>query len=135
MARGLKEVIKIYGQDSGKGAFTSGGCGLLDELVPPFYCGMSYIMLMPEFGIRLTGPTSTSVQLECATNFGGEEGIIIQLDNNTRWGQEVRGFDVSFISRYGGQESEVYESIYLYSTHYISHFTFIINTYTSFNTI
>ena len=64
---------------------------------------------MPSFAIKLFGPTSTTKQLAVATRFGGEDGIIIQFDNTKGSGQLVRGMDVSFISRYGGQEDERYK--------------------------
>merc|ERR1719334_2806135 len=47
----------------------------------PFYCGMSCVLNIPQFSIRLNGPTSTSLRIEVAMRFGGVEGMIIQLNN------------------------------------------------------
>ena len=54
----------------------------------------------------IIGPTSTSVHLEVAVNFSGQSGIIIEFDNTKGEAQYVHGMDVSWISRYGGQEDE-----------------------------
>lgn len=105
MAKGLKETIHIYGQD------WYDGKGLLSKLTGPFFCGISFVMNMPAFNIRLNGPTSTSIEKEVATNFCGEEGIIIQFDNTNFICRITPAFDVSFISRYGGQENERYIQI------------------------
>lgn len=48
----------------------------------PFFCGMSFIMVIPQFNILLNGPTSTSKQIEVAYRFSGDEGIVIQINNN-----------------------------------------------------
>ena len=71
LSKGLKECIHVYGQNY------YGGRGLLDPLVSPFYCGMSIILNMPSFNIHIFGPTSTTKQIEVATRFSGDEGIII----------------------------------------------------------
>eukprot|EP01084_Bolivina_argentea_P169237 293402_1 len=39
-------------------------------------------MVIPQFNIRLRGPTSTTKQIEVSERFGGEQGIIIALNNN-----------------------------------------------------
>lgn len=73
----------------------------------PFYCGIGIEMVIPEFGIRLCSPTSTSKHLEVAARFGGEKGIIIQLNNNGhRTGWLLRSWDCSWLSNYGKQEDE-----------------------------
>ena len=61
MARILKEMIYCYGQ-----TYAWGGNGLLSSLVSPFYCGMSFVMMMPQFNIKLYGPTSTSNSNICS---------------------------------------------------------------------
>lgn len=83
----LKQTVEVYGKKKNEG------------LLGPFYCGMSSVMNMTQFAIQLLSPTSTSVHLEVAMNFSGEEGIIIEFDNSIGWGYQVYGLDVSFISR------------------------------------
>ena len=102
LAKTLKEMITCYGQSN------RGGCGLLSRLSSPLFCGMSFVMNMPQFNINLFGPTSTTKELITAANFSGDTGIIIEFDNTKGHGIYVNGFDVSFLSRYGGQEEERY---------------------------
>ena len=102
-AKGLKEVVAVYGQRYDD---ERGGIGLLPALKGPFFCGMSFILMMPAFNIQIFGPVSTSVHQEIAVKFSGDNGIIIRFDNHKGWGKSAQGFDVSFISRYGGDEDE-----------------------------
>ena len=99
-AKGLKQLVHSYGQSYKR------GIGLLSALKGPFFCGLSFVLLMPAFNIKIFGPTSTSKQKEVAIKFSGDEGIIVQFDNQKGMARCVRGFDVSFISRYGGEEDE-----------------------------
>ena len=101
-------MIQVYGQYHDE---DDGGCGLLPALDSPLFCGMSFVMLMPQFNISLIGPTSTTTHIEVATNFSGDGGIIIEFDTTKGDAQNALGFDVSWISRYGWQEDERYESI------------------------
>ena len=64
----------------------------------PFYCGMSRIMVIPEWNIRLCSPTSTSKQIEVATRFGGDDGMIIQINNNGYYASwNARCFNCSWL--------------------------------------
>ena len=103
MSKGLKNMMHDYGQD-----FESGG-GFVNPLRGPFYCGMNWVMNISAFNIILRGPTSTSIQITVASRFGGQNGILIEFDNTKGDGQQVLGFDVSWLSRYGSQEDERYE--------------------------
>ena len=110
---GLKELISLFGQsyNSGHPWFFN----LLPPLRGPFYTGMSSVMTMPEFRIRLYGPTSTSMQIAVAARFGGDKGMLIEFDNSRADGKDVKKYDVSWISRYGSQEDERYGfPIYLF---------------------
>eukprot|EP01083_Nonionella_stella_P063988 166363_1 len=48
----------------------------------PFYCGVSRVLVIPEFNIQLNSPTSTTKHIEVAQRFAGESGLIIQLNND-----------------------------------------------------
>ena len=98
----LKETIKKYGQSHQRRR------GELESIIGPFYCGMSVVMNMPQFNISLLSPVSTSKHIEVALRFGGQNGMILQFNNNKGYGIETKGFDVSWISRFGGEESEMY---------------------------
>eukprot|EP01084_Bolivina_argentea_P311918 539968_1 len=66
---------------------------------------MSFVLVMPSFHIRLNGPTSTSKQIEIALNFSKNRGIIIQLNNEyLEYGRQQRFFNVSWISRFKGED-------------------------------
>ena len=99
-SRRLKECILCFGQSN------YSGNGHLSVLSSPLYCGMSYILMMPSFNMVLFGPTSTTCHLEVATLFSGEGGIILQFDNTKGQARITKGMDVSWLSRYGGQEDE-----------------------------
>eukprot|EP01083_Nonionella_stella_P174971 607957_1 len=71
----------------------------------PFYCGMEGLMKIPEFNIRLCGPTSVSAQMEIASKFAGVRGIIITLNNNGHWHSDhLRIWDCSWLSDYHEDE-------------------------------
>ena len=103
-SKGLKEVIQYYGQSN----YRYGGVGQLSLLKGPFFSGLSSKLKIPSFNIHLYGPVSTSIHIECATKFSGTDGIIITLNNNKGLSMDTKGFDVSFLSRYGGEEAERY---------------------------
>ena len=84
------------------------GIGLLPTLCGPLYTGMSMIIKINQFQMTILGPTSTTIHKEVAIRFGGEDGMLIEFDNSKSGGQGVKGFDVSWISRYGLQEDERY---------------------------
>eukprot|EP01084_Bolivina_argentea_P255779 430341_1 len=96
-SRVLRETIEGYGAWS-------------KDLNGPFYTGMSKVLLMPAFRIRLCGPTSTSIFPETAANFGGEDGIMITLSkiSNEYIAGYVRGFCCIGLSDYA------YEGEYLF---------------------
>ena len=96
MARYLRETIRVYGDKYYEGTLRG-----------PFYCGMSQVMNMPSFAMVLLSPTSTSCHIEVSMKFSGEEGCIIQFDNTQGRAAYVKGFDVSWISRYK-EEDERY---------------------------
>ena len=87
--------------------------GLLDYLIGPYYTGMGFVMTLPQFKITLYGPTSPTIHKEVATRFAGDNGMLIEFDHPKQFGDEdyaAKGFDVSWISRYGSQEAERYHS-------------------------
>ena len=70
----------------------------------PFYCGMSMVMTLTQFVMKLMAPTSTSVQLAVSTRFSGDAGIIIQFDNVGARYDNSKGLDVSWISRFSEED-------------------------------
>ena len=110
----LRETIELYGI-SRRGNINeddrnSGLCG-------PFFTGMSCVLDVPQFAISLNSPTSTSIHIEVAINFGGEDGMIIQLNNQKGTvPEDLTAFDCSWMSRYSG-EDERYKCLLLFSYH------------------
>eukprot|EP01083_Nonionella_stella_P239444 838016_1 len=64
-------------------------------------------MSIPEFRIRLTAPTSTTMHIEVATNFSGQHGMLLQFRNRKR-NYFLTGFDCSWISRYKGESERLF---------------------------
>ena len=103
----LLEAVRAYGDAYSRRA---GGHAGIDRwcidggaLKGPFYSGMSMVLNIPEFNIRLISPTSTSLHIEVAMKFSGEQGIIIEL-NNDKVGHYTQALDVSWISRFAEEE-------------------------------
>ena len=86
----LRETVEMYG------SYTW-------NINPPFYTGINCVLEMPSFSIRLCSPTSTSVHLEVAVKFGGQTGLILQLNTKgmlTGYSSYLKGFDCSFLSQF-----------------------------------
>lgn len=91
----LRETIDCYGQNRKRGN------GLLDKLNGPYFCGMSIELKLPHFDIYLLSPTSTSVQLAVATKFGGNKGMIVELnDPGLHPNNSIRAMNCCWISRF-----------------------------------
>ena len=95
--------MELFGQNAkGYGKVNS------KQIHGPFYCGLSCSMALPQFNMRLCGPTSTSTQVTVASKFAGDSGIVMQLNNN---GDTNSGylpiFDCSWISRFNGEEEKL----------------------------
>eukprot|EP01084_Bolivina_argentea_P307721 531916_1 len=67
-------------------------------------------MNISQFNIRLCSPTSTSMQIEVAIKFSGKNGIILQFNNPQTQAQcqYLRGFNVSWISRYAEEDERLF---------------------------
>lgn len=108
----LKDAISSFGQDHGIPR------GVLPYLRGPFFCGMSIPLNIPQFAMYIYGPTSTSIHIEVATRFSGGTGIILEMDNSKGKARELKGMDVSFISRFR-EEDERYDHFSLNSCQHL----------------
>eukprot|EP01084_Bolivina_argentea_P093077 167418_1 len=71
----------------------------------PFFCGLNFIMVIPLFNLRLCSPTSTTKQIEVATRFADDEGIIIQMNNNGNANScMLRGWNCTWLSIHPGED-------------------------------
>eukprot|EP01084_Bolivina_argentea_P013605 25540_1 len=99
LSKHLREVVEIYGSD--------GTNKSIKNISGPFFSGVSSEMVLPEFNIRLCSPISTSTYLEVATRFGGDQGMIIQLNNHMD-SERLRSFDCSWISCFKEEDEQLF---------------------------
>eukprot|EP01084_Bolivina_argentea_P103104 184702_1 len=69
MSKFLREIVQLFGDNR------------YDEK-GPFYTGMSFVMYIYQFNIRLCGPNSASKFDNIAIRFAGRNGMLIQLNVN-----------------------------------------------------
>lgn len=101
LSQRLRECVELYGHN-GVDKNDNG-----DGLTGPFFCGMSVVMTVYSFAIRLYSPTSTSKQLGTAQKFSKQNGMIMEFKNDVFPGNEyLRGFICKWLSNYG-EEDEV----------------------------
>ena len=106
-SRYLRESVEIFGKtgddftmNDGKKVYTARG---------PFFCGMSRVMALPQFNIRLCAPTSTSTHIEVATRFGGDDGMLIRVNNTeTKLHRKLHLFNCSWLSKHNGEDERLF---------------------------
>ena len=104
MSKLLRETVAIYGYNNS----TLHMDMTAHKLGGPFFCGMSMVMTMPQFAIKLFSPTSTSCHIEVALKFAGKTGIILEFMTSQEWNASIlKGLDLSWTSRYK-EEDERY---------------------------
>ena len=101
MSRYLRETVQYFGVKKIKKKKDKGY-----HFEGPFFCGLSYKLIFPEFHIRLCSPTSTSHEIAIAHKFSKGKGIVVQLNNNIVCHEYLRGFQCDWISSFK-EESEV----------------------------
>lgn len=97
----LRDTIKYYGQHAHS------------HLKGPYFCGMSVMLNLLQFNVHIHSPLSTSVHIEVALKFSGENGMILEMNNNLEFGIYLKALDVSWISRFK-EEDERYIYVNLY---------------------
>eukprot|EP01084_Bolivina_argentea_P083522 151213_1 len=98
----LREIVQYYGINGNKYDTHNGTQN------GPFYTGMSMVLHIPSFAIRLNGPTSTSKHIEVALRFSGRDGIVIQLNNEKGLSKKETFFDSSWISKYPEEDERIF---------------------------
>eukprot|EP01084_Bolivina_argentea_P270582 460139_1 len=96
----LRETAQYYGDNKVSRRKTYG----------PFFCGMSLVMVLSEFNIRLCSPVSTSKQKEVALRFAGESGILMTLNNNGDYYSALylRSFNCAWISQFKEEDERLF---------------------------
>eukprot|EP01084_Bolivina_argentea_P305842 528378_1 len=103
-SRLLRETVQYWGRN-GEFQYDDDDGQLIKPLEGPFFCGLSEVMELSEFNIRLCGPTSTSKKIEVATRFGGDNGMIMQLNNSGDYhSDQLCAFGIGWISNYSGED-------------------------------
>lgn len=75
----------------------------------PFYVGISQTLKVPEFYMRLRGPTSTSRYVEPAIGFSGDDGIVIQLNNSgDKYASKLRSFNCGWLSHFPSEGEHLF---------------------------
>ena len=98
MSKALRETVEIFGGDN---VYPS-------TLKGPFYCGLSVALVFPDTEVRLCSPTSTTKHLEVATRFGGQQGIVVELQNDINMHEYLRGFYCGWISQFREEEETLF---------------------------
>ena len=100
----IRETVEYFGNDGWWAGYPNEYEQRHKYNIGPYYCGLSCVMAIPQFNIRLNGPTSTTKRVEVAQKFSNNDGIIITFNNNGFWGsQSLTAFDASWISNYGSE--------------------------------
>ena len=111
----LRETVELYGITKyGRRSGWNHASRLSNAgLEGPFFTGLSFVMYIPQYVVKLNSPTSTSLHIEVATKFSGQRGMIIQLDVGDDYlMKQLSGFDCSWISKFK-EEHEMYICIYV----------------------
>ena len=75
-SRLIRETVEYFGQ-RGMGDYDGDNEEYVNQISGPFFCGMDHRMIIPQFNIRLNGPTSTTKAIEIAQRFGGTDVIYL----------------------------------------------------------
>eukprot|EP01083_Nonionella_stella_P185725 677925_1 len=101
----LRETVQYFGQRGFWEGMDEKANKYNKRVDGPFFCGMSVVMVIPEFNIHLCAPTSTSKEICVASRFASSDGIVIQLNNNGHYHSDyVRSFNCSWISDFAGED-------------------------------
>eukprot|EP01084_Bolivina_argentea_P156663 273028_1 len=112
MSKILRETVEIFGSNGFGRKPTNDEKKIdgrnVDKLKGPFYTGVSFLAYIPQFNIRLCAPISTSTALEVATRFSGNNGIVLQLNNDgdKAGSTYLSAFHTAWLSKYK-EEAEV----------------------------
>eukprot|EP00484_Ammonia_sp_Unknown_P022647 CAMPEP_0197027098 /NCGR_PEP_ID=MMETSP1384-20130603/7073_1 /TAXON_ID=29189 /ORGANISM="Ammonia sp." /LENGTH=797 /DNA_ID=CAMNT_0042455895 /DNA_START=21 /DNA_END=2414 /DNA_ORIENTATION=- len=96
----LRETVELFG----KNYFVDNG----RSLGGPLYTGISCVLNITQFTMRLSGPTSTTKQQEVAVSFAKSNGMIMQLNNDEGLAKFGRAFDCSWLSKYGEEDERLF---------------------------
>ena len=94
----FKETIEYYGKCPYTNADNKG----------TYFTGVSCVLPITQYDIRLYAPTSTTPQLSVASNFANDYGMIISFSNAQDSAHLLTFFDCSWISHYPDEDERVF---------------------------
>lgn len=110
----LRETVEYFGNNGEPPEFTELSDGAKKEIekyqeydfvTGPFYSGLSFVMVIPEFNIRINSPTSTTKQMAVAERFATDDGMVITLNNNGYYQSNMlSSWDCRWISNFPGED-------------------------------
>ena len=109
LSKELKEMVIAFGQTY------NDGVGVLDSLRGPIFYATNSESYLSSFNVPLCSPFALTKQIEVAINDSLDHGIVVEFNNNKGYAQMVAAFDISFISRFGGQRDQRYYRLFLFS--------------------
>eukprot|EP01084_Bolivina_argentea_P289188 496526_1 len=103
-SRALRETVEIFGEKTFGNEWHNSNAEPLK-----LYCGISHIMAMPEFHIRLNCPLSTTGTLEVAQTFATSNGMLIHFANGLTYHElAIRSFYCGWISQYASEDEHLF---------------------------
>eukprot|EP01084_Bolivina_argentea_P033828 62540_1 len=113
-ARILRETVELYGSTGStlqnvnivQENKCEENCNTIDG---PFFSGMSPVMVLEEFNIKLCSPTSTTSNFNVAYAAANDNGIIVQMNNNGYMNaHRLRAFDCAWISKVPSEREKLF---------------------------
>ena len=105
-SRLLREVVEYWGSMTWDDNHDKQWNNNHNRIKGPFFCGVGVEMVLPEYNIRLCSPTSTSKSIHVAQRFGGEFGVILQINNVHS--ADIRSFGCKWISNHANEEEYLF---------------------------
>eukprot|EP01084_Bolivina_argentea_P132638 234078_1 len=108
-SRFFRQAIQAWGVAGTDLEDEHSGCNEIQT--GPFHTGLSIVMAISQFAIKLSSPTSVSAQIEVAINFAKRKGMILTLNNEGGSNESMllTFFDCSWISQYPDEDERVFE--------------------------
>eukprot|EP01084_Bolivina_argentea_P305016 526869_1 len=108
-AKKIRETVEYYGNDGWRDWESDEHNKVFENERGPFFCGLSFEMVISQFNIRLNIPTSTTKHFEVAERFSGDGGIIITINNNGYVNSQVLPcLNCCWLSNYNSEEERLW---------------------------
>ena len=108
MAKLLIEAVNCFGVTGEEKKWNEGQGKWVRKERGPFFCGMSFVLNLSSFTIRLFGPTSTTKEKLVAIGFAKENGCILEFDNEHLPCDQLKMWNMEWISRYPEEQERFF---------------------------